>query len=88
MYNREKMFELYDLHWSTHPDKKCEICGKQLWGENNTMYHDHILEKSSYPELMYEIDNLALCCPNCHANKCYETHEKLIEQAKERFGIT
>lgn len=80
------MFALYDEHWDNHPDKKCEACGKQLYGENNTMYHDHLLEKSDYPELMYEIDNLFLACPDCHARKNHPNHLKAIEDAKIRFG--
>lgn len=89
-YDKEKMYALFDLHWDTHPDKKCESCGKQLWGENLTIYHDHLLEKSVYPEFMYEIDNLFLVCLDCHTkkpSKPTEKHLEAIEQAKKRFNI-
>lgn len=89
-YDKEKMYALFDLHWDTHPDKKCESCGKQLWGENLTIYHDHLLEKSVYPELMYAIDNLFLVCLDCHTkkpSKPTENHLEAIEQAKKRFNI-
>ena len=89
LYIKDVMFDLYNEHWDNHPNKKCEACNEQLWGSNNTMYHDHLLEKSDYPELMYEIDNLFLCCPDCHARKKsnpHPNHTKAIEDARIRFG--
>lgn len=66
-----QMWELFELHWNTHPDKKCEACGKQLFGENLTVYHDHLLEKGvdRFEYLAYDIDNLFLCCWECHTAK-------------------
>lgn len=91
-YDKEKMFALYDLHWDTHPDKKCESCGKQLYGENLTLYHDHLLEKSVYPQYAYDLDNLFLCCSKCHSAKSMKnptpTHLKAIKKAYEERNIT
>lgn len=90
-YDKEKMYMLFDLHWDNHPDKKCESCGVQLWGENLTIYHDHLLEKSVYPELMYNIENLFLACFKCHSLKGNgsptEKHLQAINEAKIKFKV-
>lgn len=88
-----KMLELFQLHWDTHPDKKCEVCDKQLYGENLTIYHEHLLDKGiqRYEHLKFEIDNLALVCGTCHACKTagfpLPRHQELIEEAKIRFNV-
>lgn len=90
-YDKERIYRLFDLHWECHPDRKCESCGEQLWGENLTIYHDHLLEKSVYEEYMYDIENLFLACLRCHTLKGNgnptEKHLQAINEAKKRYEI-
>jgi len=91
----ERMWKLFDEHWKLKGEgliyRMCESCQDSIWGENKSLYHDHLLEKSRYPELKYEMDNLALVCTECHTKKTAgsptEKHRGLIEQAKKRFNI-
>jgi len=86
-----RMMQLFEEHWNSHPNKKCEVCDKQLYGDNNTMYHDHALEKSKWKNLKFEIDNLILVCPDCHSSKwtpkMSEKYKQLIIEIKKHYGI-
>lgn len=85
----EKMWELFNLHWSIRPHV-CESCDLKLWGENKSIYHHHLLEKSvgKYKHLIYNIDNLMLLCGDCHtrvtngypSDKVKERTEKAKEE--------
>lgn len=70
----------------------CNSCGKQLSNEIRSYYFDHLIEKSKRPDLALEKDNIFLCCLECHALKTdghpTEIHQKAIEKARERFGIS
>ncbi len=48
--------------------------------EPEIMTADHILPKSMYPELKFELNNLITLCPNCHARKTIR--EKKIHNYK------
>jgi 5-methylcytosine-specific restriction endonuclease McrA len=48
---------------------RCEICGKPLGHSPASYMFDHLLEKSKYPELEFEADNIALVCLSCHDKK-------------------
>ncbi len=43
----------------------CLCCGKEVKG----MHVDHILPKSSHPQLEFMIDNLQVLCPDCNRSK-------------------
>lgn len=62
----------------------CENCGKWLGKEPLSYMFDHLLEKSKYPELMYEELNIMFTCLECHDNK---TRGKLTEIVKNRIQI-
>ena len=84
------MWLLFEEHWEKKPHR-CEQCGEGIWGENKSLYHDHLLEKSKYKELKYEIDNLYLVCADCHTRKTNGSisvrYQKAINNAKKRFNI-
>jgi 5-methylcytosine-specific restriction endonuclease McrA len=44
----------------------CQICGLQ---EKGIMTVDHIIPKRIRPDLKFDITNLMVLCPNCHARK-------------------
>lgn len=48
---------------------RCEICGTPLGHSPASYMFDHLLEKSKYPELEFEADNIALVCLSCHDKK-------------------
>ncbi len=45
----------------------CYICNKNLG--INSMELDHIKSRSRYPELRYDLENLAPCCHTCNQEK-------------------
>lgn len=86
-----KMMKLFDLHWNTHPDRKCEACGVQLCGDNLTLYHDHLVPKSKFEVFKFDIDCLFLCCGTCHTMKesgfPLNPHKKAIEEFKLKHNL-
>ncbi len=98
----EKMWALFNEHWDAKMKidillgivyRSCESCNTALFGENKSLYHDHLLEKGNplYEHLKYEIENLYLCCGDCHTKKGNgfptENHKKAIDAAKKRYNI-
>jgi len=86
--NKQKQNELFELHWNT-TSHYCRSCNRYLGKENKTIFHDHLLEKSKYPELRFEIGNLYLVCIDCHDMKSRgfptRKHSEAIRIAEERF---
>ena len=85
----EKQNELFQLHWNTK-SHYCESCKAYLGKENKTIFHDHLLEKSKYPEYRYELWNLYLVCLACHDEKTRgfptEKHKLAIEKVLEKIN--
>jgi 5-methylcytosine-specific restriction endonuclease McrA len=84
----EKMWGLFDYLWSKLPkQKKCQSCGGIIRGENLSLYWDHLLEKSKYPEFMLEEENIFFVCGDCHTQKTngFPTprHQMAIDRAKK-----
>lgn len=50
----------------TRDDYTCQICGLR---DLEIMEVDHIKERSNFPELALELNNLLTLCPNCHRRK-------------------
>ena len=67
----------WNLQAKIRDDYTCQICG---FREPEIMVADHILPKSMYPELKFEMNNLVTLCPNCHARKTQR--EKKIHNYK------
>lgn len=85
----KKQLELFETHWKQKPHK-CESCGAYLGSENKTIFHDHLLEKSKYPEYRFEMWNLYMVCLKCHDEKSRgfptEKHRVAIEKALEKIN--
>jgi hypothetical protein len=84
----ERLQELYDKLWLKLPRRKtCSCCGTVIYGDNKTIYWDHILDKSVYPDFALEEWNLLFVCGDCHAQKSMghptEKHQKIIAEVKE-----
>ncbi len=67
--NISDMNEFFLQVWKNRKQHDCENCGKWLGNEPLSYMFDHLLEKSKYPELKYEEDNIMLVCLECHDNK-------------------
>lgn len=75
--------EFYQSIWDIRPHYCCN-CGDYLGSECKTIYCDHILEKSKYPEFRYEPDNIWLLCWTCHTNKTNGIYsEVMVNMIKE-----
>lgn len=81
-------WELFEKHWNLKPHY-CESCNKYLGSENNLCFHDHLIEKSNRKDIALEIENLYLCCFDCHSLKTNgfptENHKKAIKIAKKKY---
>lgn len=86
-FERDKLF--YSSIWDSR-EHKCFNCNCSLGGEPLTLFFDHILEKSRFPDLRYEQDNIMLLCPDCHYNKTNAYYSEKIKQkileTAEKFG--
>jgi 5-methylcytosine-specific restriction endonuclease McrA len=84
----EKDWEFYRSIWDSRPHI-CEVCGVSLYGELLSLYIEHLLEKSSYPEYRYEARNVAVVCGDCHSRKTdgnpHPKHVELIQKAKTKL---
>ncbi len=87
---RKKDEEFYRDIWK-HNRHYCQICDKYLGGELKKIFMDHLIEKSSHPELRHEYGNIAIVCEQCHSNKTFgfpaPRYIELIEEAKKQFGV-
>jgi len=67
--NISDMNEFFLQVWKNRKQHDCENCGKWLGKEPLSYMFDHLLEKSKFPELKFEEDNIMLVCLECHDNK-------------------
>ncbi len=67
----------------------CENCGKRLGNEPLSYMFDHLLEKSKYPQLKYEEENICMMCLECHDLKTRgfitDLVREKIEQVVNKF---
>lgn len=88
--NIERRNTLFFKVWNSR-ERKCYNCGCLLHGELKSYYVDHVLEKSQYPELEFEEDNLGLICFPCHQRKSngYLSPKmiEVINKVKQLFNI-
>ena len=84
----QKQFNLFYDIW-TKRRHYCQSCNLWLGDEPLSIFFDHLLEKSKFPEFALSEENIFLCCYNCHSKKTNgfptEKHKKAIEQAKIKF---
>lgn len=81
-----KQFEMFYNIWSKRRHY-CESCGLWLGNEPLSIFFDHLLEKSKYPEFALVENNIYLCCGECHTKKTNgfptENHKKTIKNIKD-----
>lgn len=74
--------------WDKMPYYKyCSICNTPIYGENNSIYWDHLIEKANRWDIAFEEWNICFCCGNCHYQRSNgfpkEKHKELILKAIE-----
>lgn len=73
--------EFFEAIWKKRKHY-CEECGVFL-GHIPMSYHfDHILEKSKYPDLSFEENNVQILCLDCHSKK---TNGFISEKVRQRI---
>ena len=69
---------------------RCENCDVHLGSEPLSYMFDHVLEKSKYPDLRYEEENICMLCLDCHSDKTNcklsDFMKEKIKKVKEIFG--
>lgn len=80
-----KQFNLFYDIWAKKRHY-CESCGLWLGDEAKSIFFDHLLEKSKYPEFALMEENIYICCLNCHSAKTngFPTfkHQQAIDRIK------
>ena len=75
--------------WNKRPHR-CENCDTYLGNEPLSYMFDHVLEKSKYPDLRYEKENICMLCLDCHSDKTNcklsDFMKEKIKKVKEIFG--
>src|SRR6266496_2128024 len=83
----ESLWELYFEIWSERPHYS-QLSGFPLGKEPKSYMFDHLLEKSLYPQLKYEKENILLVTAAEHEEKYLNPHpsyKAAIENAIQRF---
>lgn len=86
---KHKMFEFFVDLWKKRAHR-CENCDAHLGSEPLSYMFDHVLEKSKYPDLRYEEENICMLCLDCHSDKTNcklsDFMKEKIKKVKEIFG--
>ena len=84
----QKMIDFFNMIWSKRPHY-CQVTGQFLGNEPKTYMFEHLIEKSSHPELAFEEENIILCTLEVHDRKNngfpLPKHKEFIDKAKEKF---
>lgn len=71
--------------WEDMPQpRRCKSCNTRIYGAFKSMYFDHLLDKSKYPEYDVKESNIYFCCAQCHwlKNNGFPTEKHLAEMKK------
>lgn len=86
-----EMKQFFMNYWRANKPHNCENCNIHLGKEPLTYMFDHVLEKSKYPHLAFEEENIMYLCLQCHDNKSRgnlsSIMEERIEYLKNKFNI-
>lgn len=86
-YTSKQFSMFYDI-WAKRRHY-CESCNLWLGDEPLSIFFDHLLEKSKFPEFALSEENIFLCCGDCHSKKTNgfptENHLKAINKAKTQL---
>ena len=63
------MRKFFMQYWKENKEHTCEVCRVWLGSDPLSYMFDHVLEKSKYPHLAFEPENIMYLCLTCHDNK-------------------
>ena len=77
--------------WKENKEHTCENCRTWLGPEPLTYMFDHVLEKSKYPDLAFEPENIMYLCLQCHDTKTrghiFPVTEERINYLKTKYNL-
>jgi 5-methylcytosine-specific restriction endonuclease McrA len=86
-----EMNQFFMRYWRDNKEHNCEVCNVWLGSNPLTYMFDHVLEKSKYPHLAFEEENIMYLCLHCHDKKTRGHHSDVtkerIEYLKNKFKI-
>lgn len=56
-------------HYRSEQGRRCCYCSVEILDDHSTFDAEHILDKSTYPQFMFELNNLAASCRPCNRSK-------------------
>ena len=74
----DKMKNFFLDIWKIKPHI-CENCNVYLGKEAKSYMFDHLLEKSKYPELAFEKENIMIVCLKCHDEKTRGFYSDIVK---------
>jgi len=77
-----EMKQFFMRYWKENKQHNCEVCKVFLGHDPLTYMFDHVLEKSKYPHLAFEKENIMYLCLLCHDKK---TRGHYADVVKERI---
>ena len=87
-----EMNQFFMRYWRDNKEHNCEVCNVWLGSNPLTYMFDHVLEKSKYPHLAFEEENIMYLCLECHDEKTRGHHSdvttKRIEYLKAKYERT
>ena len=86
-----EMKQFFMRYWKENKQHTCEACRVWLGSNPLTYMFDHVLEKSKYPHLAFEEENIMYLCLQCHDKKTRGHYDDVtkerIEYLKNKFKI-
>ena len=86
-----EMKQFFMRYWKENKQHTCEVCRVWLGSDPRTYMFDHVLEKSKYPELAFEEENIMYLCLLCHDKKTRGHHDIItkerVEYLKNKFNL-
>jgi hypothetical protein len=75
-----EMKQFFMRYWRENKEHNCEICKVWLGSNPLTYMFDHVLEKSKYPELAFEEENIMYLCLLCHDKKTRGYYDDITKE--------
>lgn len=92
---KKEQQDQYEADWRFYREiweereHRCQVTGEWLGNELKTIFIEHLLEKSVYPQFRYEKRNIALVSGDIHIQKTngfpHPIHKQLIKKAKKEL---
>lgn len=83
-----RLHQWFQELWDNLPEeKRCTVCKKRIFGDNSTIYWDHLIEKQNRWDIAFELWNILFVCGDCHTKRNngfpLPKHKEFIKKAIE-----